>query len=90
MLTRRDPEKVKYEMFQVKYVDLSDGSDPIVLGTTAMSTHIQRSGNPVWNKPVIGTVEGGPYDLLPSQCVLSLVGGPELQGVMFSDTECDV
>ena len=83
MLTRRDPEKLKYEMFEVKYVDLGDGSDPIVLGTTAMSTHTQRSGNPVWNKPVIGTVEGGPYDLLPSQCVLSLVGGP-------AGTECDV
>ena len=74
----------------MKYVDLGDGSDPIVLGTTAMSTHLQRSSNPVWNKPVIGTVEGGPYDLLPSQCVLPLVGGPELCGMMFSGTECDL
>ena len=37
---RRDFEQVKYGMLQVQYVDLVDGSDPIVLGTAVESTHI--------------------------------------------------
>ena len=90
VLPRRDFVQVKYEMLQVKYVDLGNGSDPIVLSATNMSTHIQRIDNSVWNEPVIGTAEGGPYDLLSSQCALPLVGGPELYGMMFSGTECDV
>ena len=90
VLPHRDFVQVKYEMLQVKYVDLGNGSDPIVLSATNMSTHIQRIDNSVWNEPVIGTAEGGPYDLLSSQCALPLVGGPELYGMMFSGTECDV
>ena len=90
VLPRRDFVQVKYEMLQVKYVDLGNGSDPIVLSATNMSTHIQRIDNSVWNEPVIGTAEGGPYDLLSSQCALPLVGGPELYGMMFSGTECDL
>ena len=89
VLPRRDFVQVKYEMLQVKYVDLGNGSDPIVLSATNMSTHIQRIDNSVWNEPVIGTVEGGLYDLLPSHCVLLLVGRPALFGVMFSGTECN-
>ena len=78
VLPSRDFEQVKYKIFQVQCIDFGDGSDPIVLGALDGPTHIQRTRNPVWNKPVIGTVEGGPYDLLPSQCVLPLVGCPEL------------
>ena len=36
----RNKVRVKYEILQVKYVNLGDGSDPIVLGTTDGSTHI--------------------------------------------------
>ena len=41
VLPRRDFEQMKYEMLQLQYVDLGDGSDPTVLGTTDESTHIQ-------------------------------------------------
>ena len=78
VLPRRDSEQVKCEMLRVQYVDLGDGSGPVALGTTDESTHIQCIRNPAWKEPVIGTVEGGLYDLLPSQCVLPLVGCPEL------------
>ena len=78
VLPRRDFQQVKYEVLQVQYVDLGDGSGPVALGTTDESTHIQCIRNPAWKEPVIGTVEGGLYDLLPSQCVLPLVGCPEL------------
>ena len=87
VLPRRDFQQVKYEVLQVQYVDLGDGSDPIVLGTTVVSAHIQRIRNPVQNGPVIHAVEGGLYDLLPSQCVLLLIGCPELFGMMFSCAE---
>ena len=70
--------QVKNEMHKVQYLDLGDGSDPVVLGTTDGLTHIQYIRNPISNEPVIGTVEGGLYDLLPSQCVLLLGGCPEL------------
>ena len=73
---------MKYEILQMKYVDLGDGSDPIVLGTTVVSAHIQRIRNPVQNGPVIHAVEGGLYDLLPSQCVLLLGGCPKLSGMI--------
>ena len=81
-LQRRDFEQVKYEMLHVQYVDLGDGSGPVALGTTDESTHIQCIRNPAWKEPVIGTVEGGLYDLLPSQCVLLLGGCPELSGMI--------
>ena len=86
-------------MLQVQYVDLGDGSDPFVLGTTDWPIHVQCIRNPAWlvsqlvgalspgNEPVIGTVEGGLYDLLPSQCVLLLGGCQELFGTMFSGIE---
>ena len=41
VLPRRDFQQVKYEMLHVQYVDLGDGSDPIVSGTTDGSTNIQ-------------------------------------------------
>ena len=69
VLPRRDFEQVEYEMLQVQYVDLGLGSDPTVLGMTDRSTHIQCIRNPVWNEPMIGTVEAGLYDLISSQCV---------------------
>ena len=34
VLPCRDFEQVKYEMLPVQYVDLGNGSDPIVLRTT--------------------------------------------------------
>ena len=74
-------------MQQVQYVDLGYGSDPVVLGTTDGSTHIQCIRNPAWSEPVLGRVEGVLCDLLPSQCVLLLGGCQELFGTMFSGIE---
>ena len=83
VVLQRDFEQVKYEMLQVRYVDPGDGSDPTVLGTTDGSTHIQCIRNPVLNEPVIGTVDGELYDLLPGQCVLRLVECPVLFGMYW-------
>ena len=41
VLPRRDFQQVKFDMLKVQYVDLVDGSDPIVLGTTDEPIHIQ-------------------------------------------------
>ena len=64
VLPRRVFVQVKYEMLQVQYADLGDGSNPIVLCTTGESIRIQCIRSPVWNESVIGIVKGGPYDLL--------------------------
>ena len=50
-------------MLQMQYEDLGDETDPVVLGTTDGSTHKQCNLDPVWNEPMIDTVEGL-YDLL--------------------------
>ena len=48
--TRKDffIEQAKNEMLQVQYVDLGDGSDPFVLGTTDWPIHVQCIRNPAW------------------------------------------
>ena len=43
VLTRRNSDQLKYEMLQAQYVDLGDGSDPIVLDTTDGSTQIYNA-----------------------------------------------